>query len=61
MLHLKIKYNSEVIKRCSVAVSYITYKWQPSLNKIHAHGNDIRPVKRKQNCTFSEKWASIMV
>ena len=35
----------------------IAYKWQPSLNKIHVHGNDVRPVERKQNCAFSEKWA----
>ena len=29
------------------------------INKIHAHGNDVRPVERKQNCAFSEKWAWI--
>ena len=37
----------------------MAYKWQPSLNKIHTHGNDIRPVKKKQNCAFSEKWVRI--
>ena len=37
----------------------MAYKWKPLLNKIHVHGNDIRPVERKQNCTFSEKWAWI--
>ena len=35
------------------------YKWQPSLNKNQAHGNDVRPVERKQNCTLSEKEAWI--
>ena len=33
----------------------IIYKWPPSLNKNHPHGNDIRPFKRKQNCMLSEK------
>ena len=51
MYHLKIEYNSEVIKqntsKCYVAISYIIYKWQPSLNKNHAHGNDVRQVKKK--------------
>ena len=59
---MKIKYKSEVIKqknkaysKCSVAISYIAYKRQASLNKNHAHGNDVRPVERKQNCALSEK------
>ena len=38
-----------------MAISYSTCKWQPSLNKSHTHGNDIRPVERKQNCLLSEK------
>ena len=63
MYHLKIEYNSEVIKqntsKCYVAISYIIYKWQPSLNKNHAHGNDVRQVKKKQNCTLSGKGAWI--
>ena len=67
MWHLKRIYNSEVIKqtkkkhetysKCSVAISYIAYKWQPSLNKNHAHGNDVRPVERKRNYALSEKGA----
>ena len=27
---------------------------------IHAHGNDLRLVERKQNCAFSEKWAMLV-
>ena len=38
-----------------MAISYSTCKWQPSLNKNHTHGYDIRPVERKQNCLLSEK------
>ena len=34
---------------------YIVYKWHPSLNKNHVHGNDVRQVKEKQNCAISEK------
>ena len=30
------------------------------INKTHAHGSDVRPVGRKQNCTLSEKRASNM-
>ena len=59
-----MKYNSEVIKqkneiysKCSEAISYIAYKWQPSLNKNHMHGNDVRPVESK--ITYSEKVARI--
>ena len=25
------------------------------INKNHVHGNDVRPVERKQNCELSEK------
>ena len=25
------------------------------INKNHVHGNDVRSVRRKQNCTLSEK------
>ena len=42
---------------CLPFQKFMAYKWQSSLNKIHAHGNDVRPVKRKENCTFSEKLA----
>ena len=38
---------------------YIVYKWQPSLNQNHAHGNKVRPVEKKQNCALSEKGAWI--
>ena len=30
------------------------------INKTHAHGSDVRPVGRKQNCTLSEKRSSNM-
>ena len=45
---------------CTVAISYIAHKWQQSLNKIHAHGNNVKSVKRKQICTFSDKWEWIV-
>ena len=45
--------------RLTVNVMYIVYKWQPSLNQNQAHGNDIRPVERKQNYALSEKRAWI--
>ena len=38
-----------------MAISYSTCKWQPSLNKSHTHGNDIKPVERKQNYLLLEK------
>ena len=59
-----MKYNSEVIKqknetysKCSVAILYIAYKWQPSLNKNYMHGNDVRTVESK--ITHSEKVTQI--
>ena len=41
--------------RLTVNIMYVVHKLQPSLKKTHAYGNDVRPVKRKQNCAFSER------
>ena len=57
---IKLKKTRLIYSKCSVAI-YISYKWQPSLNRIHAHGNDVRPVERKQNYAFSEKWLWILL
>ena len=56
MYLLKIKYNSEVIKQNTrLTVHHI--QMAAIINKNHAHGNDVRPVARKQNCALSEKGA----
>ena len=43
--------------RLTVNIMYVVQKLQPSLKKTHMYGNDVRPVKRKQNCAFSERGA----